>query len=422
MSDSDRIDGDAKAKRLDVEVVDQVTPKTVTDDLPQDGVEASVSDPVLEEAIEAEAKGVVPPFVERQEADPAADIPKDERQSVSATEFPPAAEPVKKQKSSRGGAGFLGSLLGGVIAVAAGYGLAVYAPIPGLMGQGQGQDMTKLADLEGRLAALEGRPAPDATLANRLAALESKPAPEVQAPDLAPMQEALASLGQRLGALESRPAAPVGVMGDGLTTEQLDLLRNELTQGVAAKVAQAEASLAAAQEEAKKLQASASETAAKIAQRAALGQIRVAMDAGQPFAGAVQELGLADLPEVMTRTAAGGIPSLGELAQDFPAAARAALEVSLKADMGDTWGQRFTSFLQTTSGARSLEPREGSDPDAVLSRAEAAVGSGDLDKALSEIAGLPAAGQAKMAAWVERAKLRQDALAALDAVAGRVGE
>lgn len=316
----------------------------------------------------------------------------------------------------------MGSILGGVIAVAAGYGLAIYAPIPGLMGLGQGQDMAKLADLESRLAAVEGRPAPDATLANRLAALETKPAPEAKAPDLAPMQEALASLGQRLGALESRPAAPVGVMGDGLSAEQLDLLRSELTQGVAATVAQAEASLAAAQEEAKKLEASASETAAKIAQRAALGQIRVAMDAGQPFAGAVQELGLTDLPEVMTRTAAGGIPSLNDLVQDFPAAARAALEVSLKADMGETWGQRFTSFLQTTSGARSLEPREGSDPDAVLSRAEAAVGSGDLDKAMAEISALPAVGQEKMAAWVERAKLRQDALSALDAVATRVGE
>lgn len=420
MSDSDRIDGDIKAKHLDVEASGQVTPKTVTDDLPQDGVEVSVSDPILEEAIEAEAKGVVPPFVDSQNAHSAADVPKDELHSVTATELPPAIESTKKQKSSGGGAGFLGSILGGVIAVAAGYGLAVYAPIPGLLGQGQ--DMAKLSDLESRLAALEGRPAPDATLATRLAALEAKPTPEVKAPDLAPMQEALASLGQRLGALESRPAPPVGVLGEGLTPDQLDLLRNELTQGVAAKVAQAEASLAAVQEEAKKLETSASETAAKIAQRAALGQVRVAMDAGQPFAGAVQELGLTDLPEVMTRTAAGGIPSLNDLVQDFPAAARAALAVSLKADMGETWGQRFTSFLQTTSGARSLEPREGSDPDAVLSRAEAAVGSGDLDKALAEISSLPAVGQEKMAAWVERAKLRQDALSALDAVAARVGE
>lgn len=422
MSDSDRIDGDAKAKAVGSEVTDQVTLKTVTEDLPPDSVEASVSDPILEEAIAAEAKGDVPPFVEKPDAKPAVDFPKHEIPSVSATDLPPVSEtvvaPVKAQKSSRGGAGFLGSVLGGVIAVAAGYGLAIYAPIPGLIGQSGPQ----LADLENRLAALESRPTPDATLAERLAALETKPAPEVKAPDLSPLQEALAALDQRVGAMESRPAAAVGVMGDGLSPEQLDLLRNQLTQGVAAKVAEAEASLAAAQDQAKKLEASASETAAKIAQRAALGQIRVAMDAGQPYAGALQELGLSDLPDVMTRTAAGGIPSLGDLAQDFPAAARAALETSLKADMGDTWGQRFTSFLQTTSGARSLEPREGSDPDAVLSRAEGAVASGDLAKALGEIASLPAEGQAKMASWVERATLRQDALAALDAVSTRVGE
>ena len=388
----------------------------VTEDLPPDSVEASVSDPILEEAIAAEAKGDVPPFVEKPDAKPAVDFPKHEIPSVSATDLPPVSEtvvaPVKAQKSSRGGAGFLGSVLGGVIAVAAGYGLAIYAPIPGLIGQSGPQ----LADLETRLAALESRPTPDATLAERLAALETKPAPEVKAPDLSPLQEALAALERMDLSLYAR------VMGDGLSPEQLDLLRNQLTQGVAAKVAEAEASLAAAQDQAKKLEASASETAAKIAQRAALGQIRVAMDAGQPYAGALQELGLSDLPDVMTRTAAGGIPSLGDLAQDFPAAARAALETSLKADMGDTWGQRFTSFLQTTSGARSLEPREGSDPDAVLSRAEAAVASGDLAKALGEIASLPAEGQAKMAPWVERATLRQDALAALDAVSTRVGE
>jgi hypothetical protein len=73
------------------------------------------------------------------------------------------------------------------------------------------------------------------------------------------------------------------------------------------------------------------------------------------------------------------------------------------------------AFLRVQTGARSLQPREGTDPDAVLSRAEAAVKGGDVAASLTELAGLPAQGQAAMADWSARAKVY---LAAHEALAG----
>ncbi len=64
----------------------------------------------------------------------------------------------------------------------------------------------------------------------------------------------------------------------------------------------------------------------------------------------------------------------------------------------------------------------GDDPDAILSRAEAAVGSGDLTTALTEISALPAEGQARMAEWVALATRRQAALAALTTLQAEVGQ
>ncbi|MGC1487099.1 MAG: hypothetical protein WA784_04835, partial [Albidovulum sp.] len=67
--------------------------------------------------------------------------------------------------------------------------------------------------------------------------------------------------------------------------------------------------------------------------------------------------------------------------------------------------------------ARSLTPRAGEDPDAILSRAEAALGTGDLKTALVEIATLPEAGRARLAEWTGLAERRLAAAAAIAALA-----
>ena len=76
--------------------------------------------------------------------------------------------------------------------------------------------------------------------------------------------------------------------------------------------------------------------------------------------------------------------------------------------MGDGWASRLTSFLRSQSGARSLTPHEGTDADAVLSRAEAALREGQIKAALAELAGLPPAGAELMKPWIADATRRLD--------------
>ena len=69
---------------------------------------------------------------------------------------------------------------------------------------------------------------------------------------------------------------------------------------------------------------------------------------------------------------------------------------------------------------RSVAPREGDDPDAVLSRAEAAIKSGDLETTLTELDTLPEDAQAVIADWRAEADARVAARAAADALAQRL--
>ena len=66
------------------------------------------------------------------------------------------------------------------------------------------------------------------------------------------------------------------------------------------------------------------------------------------------------------------------------------------------------AFLRTQMQARSLTPQEGSTPDAVLSRAEAALGGGDVAATLAELDALPAEGRAAMQGWIDEARIRAD--------------
>ena len=62
--------------------------------------------------------------------------------------------------------------------------------------------------------------------------------------------------------------------------------------------------------------------------------------------------------------------------------------------------------MQRQLGARSVEPRAGDDPDAILSRAEAAVSTGQLQQALDELAALPDAAKPALADWIDSAQRR----------------
>lgn len=254
------------------------------------------------------------------------------------------------------------------------------APDPGLVTGALDEVATRVGGVSDGLVALGQRL--DATDA-RLAGLETQPIPKAELP------------AEMVAAYEARLAGLQGTMD-----ERFDRMQDALN----ARLAEIEAA------------ASDAGAAAKTAEaRVALAEIEAALDSGTGFAeplNALAETANVTPPVPLAETAETGVPSLASLQAEFPAAARAALTEATRAATSDGSINWLTAFFRTQMGARSLEPREGDDPDAVLSRAEAATGRGDLDTALTEIATLPAGGRAELANWAARAETRRTALAA----------
>jgi len=340
----------------------------------------------------------------------------------------PSTPPPPPKQSS----GLVGMVLGGVIAAALGYGVATFAPLDGMSDQAAlTEAQASLAVLADRIASLEvaPEPVPDTTLADRVQALETA-APV--ATDLVPVTDQVAALDARIASLEAADSVPDS--GGGADTSELSARINTLraefealkgsgadvAAQIAAAAAEADARLADAEAQATQLKAEAEETARKALARAAVGRLQAALESGAPFATALRDLRDMDVPASLTEAAETGIPSQSELEDAFPPAARAALEVSLQAEAGASWTQRLGSFVQSTTGARSLTPRDGTDPDAVLSRAEAALKAGDLDRAVNELTGLPVKGQAAMAGFTALVNTRRDAVQSVGALSDAI--
>ena len=269
-------------------------------------------------------------------------------------------------------------------------------------------DMTSaLAPLESRLSALEdagfgarldvleGAVAPDLTsLRARLAALESS----------APGDQALIGTLAPLSARMDRIEADIATQAQAAVGAALAEARSEI-DAQAAALSSRETSVAAAQE--------------MIAARAALADLTAAAESGAAQAGALATLAaVTDVPAPLAAFG-DGLVTLSELQGSFARAARAALAADApppEAGVSD----RLLTFLRSQTGARSLAPRDGTDTDAVLSRAEASLRQGDLAATLAEL-GLLTGGPAEaMANWQAAARTRVEALAALDAVQTRM--
>lgn len=313
--------------------------------------------------------------------------------------FEPVAQKPAPQPRSRVGATFLALVLGGVIAAAAGFALARF--VPDLLAPPQSQS----ADIDALRQQIAALPAPDATLTDRLSAVEST----------------LATLADRLSAVEQRPAGSV----DPALADQLKALQDRVAaigtgtaqpEAITAAVEAAEARLKQAEASASDLASQAEAAAKGVRRAAALDRIAAALDSGTPYAAVVADL--PDLPPVLADHAATGLPSIAALRQAFPAAARAALESALRANMGESWTDRVSSFLRSQTGLRSLTPRDGDDPDAILSRAEAALSTGAVATAITELQALPEAAKPPMADWLAQATLRTKAEAALAEMTG----
>ncbi|UXU75033.1 hypothetical protein [Paracoccus sp. SMMA_5] len=271
-------------------------------------------------------------------------------------------------------------------------------------------DGEALKSLQDKLAALE----------KSVTELAARPPAVVSGDEGAALQGVLNEFSQRLAAqqarideLAARPAADAASADEARAfAQQAQDLQAQIAR--AAEEAQQRIAAAEAQAEALKQTAEAADRRARAA--AAAAALQAAIENGGARDQALTDLRQAgvEVPDAL----AGDVPTLAQLRADFPAAARAALAATRKAapDQGGIAGT-IGNFLRVQTGARSVEPREGSDPDAVLSRADAAVNAGDVAGALSEIATLPEVGRTAMADWTARATTWVEAQAALATLA-----
>lgn len=387
----------------------------------------------------------------------------------------PPAPPAPPKKS---GSGFIPAVLGGLVAAGLGYGVATYTDLTGAGSKEvksalaqQGSQLSTLETRIGEIAASVAKPS-SSGLEDQLTALTGQLQTRFDsmatqfdsvAKTIGDVQTKLGDLDGRVSGLDSRLGevdAKLGAFNERLTAAEkrplvessetakaaftayerelqdlktsLDQQKAQSEQAAAALAASAESAAtemkqvedraAALQAEAEATAKAAAEAAAQTARaatvREALATLTAALERGAPYAGVITTLSDgAEVPEALAASAESGVVSLGELQDSFPAYARAALDASIPETITDDPVGRLEAFLRAQTGARSLTPQDGSDPDAVLSRAEGDLAAGDLSATLSEIAQLPQSGQDALADWVAKAKTRLAVTTAADELA-----
>ncbi|MFC3166815.1 COG4223 family protein [Paracoccus fontiphilus] len=333
----------------------------------------------------------------------------------------PASGPAPVQNVTVRKTGFWPVVLGGVVAAGLGSAATIWA-LPHLP-QGwlppQPAETPQAAQVDADAIRAEAVSAAEAATAERIEALRAELAAapdQPQAPagaspeELAALRQQVEQQAARIEELTARPqidpelAARVQTLADQAGT---------LEQQIQTAAQAAQAQINAAQAEAQQLQEAAAQTTRRAEAVAAVAALQTALDRGVTPDEARQTLEGAGLeaPEALTRE----VPSLDSLQAGFPEAARAALRTSLREESAAGNGSLFTNFIRAQTGARSVEAREGSDPDAILSRANEAVEAGRIADAVAEIEALPEPGKTApaMAEWLTGATAYRDAQAAL---------
>ena len=222
-------------------------------------------------------------------------------------------------------------------------------------------------------------------------------------------EQEITALKERIYLLENRP------LNGGVSESVIQSYERELTQiraEIEAIVNKAAGEIEQAQGEAAMLEVAAQAISQENVAASALIGIEAAISNGTGYSTLLEKLKLIlglNVPEVLSANAQLGVVSLNKLQDEFPKLAR----VSLQAARMEGDGTGFGAFLKAQLGFRSLFPREGTSPDAVLSRAEASVAAGNLQVALVELIDLPKSGQLVLQDWSERARTRLSVLNAL---------
>jgi hypothetical protein len=320
---------------------------------------------------------------------------------------PPPAPQIEKRKG-----GFLPAVLGGIVAGGIGYGVAWYQ-FDYLPDETSGQIVALQSQIDDLVEQAANRVDPQSLVETAIGSEISGLRSELEAQ--------IAGLTDRLSEIEVAPRT------DGtVATATFDEYRDEmiaLRADVAAQeqriqelAEQAAAELETARTQAIQESEQARETVAEAARRVAIAQVQTALEAGLPFGDLLPELEQAtgaEIPNALSN-AANGVATLAELQESFAPIARETLAVSRAEGVAGEDGGSFGGFLRNMFDVRSVEPREGDDVDAILSRAENAVRTGRISDALAEIDALPDLAQSTMITWTRQAKKRMAAVNTLN--------
>lgn len=300
------------------------------------------------------------------------------------TPAPVAQPPVVVKRG-----GVIPMLLGGAAAAAIGYVVAMQVYGTGDVTARLDAQDSAIADLKAAIPAAPDTSALETATQDNAAAISDM---RGRLDDLAGQ---LTTMTDRMTELEKAPLEN-GVSDAAIEAYEAELSR--LQDAMATQRAEVEAMVTRAQE----MNAQADAQTARTEARAALTAIISAFGSGDSYAEALEALKATgqQVPAALEENAAG-IPTLASLRNDFPPAARNALAATRGAG-----NESVGDFFKTQLGIRSLEPKSGDDPDAVLSRAEAAVADNNLAAALDEIATLPEAAQAELSDWSAAARTR----------------
>lgn len=357
-----------------------------------------------------------------------ADVKPDPVKDVKPDPVKPA-EPAKPAPVTRvQKTGFWPVALGGVVAAGLGAAAALWAfpnglqPAPAVDAEGLKQEI--LAEVQSGSAQMSDELAQQASAAGAEAArqaLADLPPPAEGAGDLQALLDGqaqqIAALTEKLAALEASGGA-----AGGATSPQLQAQLAEMQAQIQQAAAAAQSQLDSVKAQAEELQQAAASSVQRAEAVAAIARLQGALDQGGPVEEGVQQLEAAGVaaPEALTRE----VPTLQALQDVYPAASRAALRAVLRDDSAGSndGGTIIGNFLRAQTGARSVEPRDGADADAILSRAGAALQNGDLATVMTELQALPqiAREAPEMADWMAGAQAHADARAALNDLAGAV--
>lgn len=244
----------------------------------------------------------------------------------------------------------------------------------------------------------------------------------------------VAGLAERLRAVELRgdEAGKVDAVAQNAYERELAQIRDQIvaqSQQMSADAQQAATRLAALEQnaeavrvtadqvtaEAEAARTAAEQARAQAAAQQAIGKVNAAFADGAPYQDALAPLAaMTEIPEALSAPAADGVATLTKLGEDLPGAIRSALGAARDAGESGEDSGRIGSFFKRQFQVRSTTAQDGSSVDAILSRLEANLRSGDLTGALAEADALPATARDALGPWLGLAQTRDGAVTALN--------